>query len=304
MIYGRFNRRWKVWTGFALIVSFLASDALVSYWSAKQIYQSEQEISRIYQMLDTVAVTFSTMTDAETGQRGYVITGDAAYLAPYNAAVKNVGQLLDDLDRRTTDNPRLSELSAQLRTLANGRLTVLAEVLAAREKSFADAQRLISQNVGIKLMDRIRQLIKQMDQVGHELLEQKSAVSRQSLRHTEINILAGTLACILLAAGIGYTLHHANRKLTESHEESRRNEKRYRTLVEAISAIVWSTPPSGEVEHDLPAWSAFTGQRGRNRPLGLAPGRASRRPGIHQAPLVDGGSRARRLSGRTSRAQA
>ena len=40
----------------------------------------------------------------------------------------------------------------------------------------------------------------------------------------------------------------------------RRGEERYRSLVEAVTAIVWNTPASGEFESEQPAWSAFTGQ--------------------------------------------
>ena len=40
----------------------------------------------------------------------------------------------------------------------------------------------------------------------------------------------------------------------------RRDEQRYRSLVQATAAIVWNTPASGEFESDQPEWSAFTGQ--------------------------------------------
>jgi two-component system, sensor histidine kinase and response regulator len=43
-------------------------------------------------------------------------------------------------------------------------------------------------------------------------------------------------------------------------ERARYGEQRYRSLVEAITAIVWNTPASGEFEAEQPGWSAFTGQ--------------------------------------------
>lgn len=48
--------------------------------------------------------------------------------------------------------------------------------------------------------------------------------------------------------------------LRQATEEVRRNEQRYRSLVQATTAIVWNTPASGLVEDDLPGWAAFTGQ--------------------------------------------
>jgi PAS domain S-box-containing protein len=55
-------------------------------------------------------------------------------------------------------------------------------------------------------------------------------------------------------------LEQRTRELLQASEELRENEQRYRSLVEATSAIVWNTPGSGEVTGDLPSWGAFTGQ--------------------------------------------
>ena len=49
-------------------------------------------------------------------------------------------------------------------------------------------------------------------------------------------------------------------ELTQATEGLRQNEQRYRSLIEATTAITWNTPPSGEVESPLPGWAAFTGQ--------------------------------------------
>ena len=49
-------------------------------------------------------------------------------------------------------------------------------------------------------------------------------------------------------------------ELSSAMDGLRRNEQRYRSLVEAISEIVWTAPSSGLVEYDLPSWTAFTGQ--------------------------------------------
>ncbi|MEO8427916.1 MAG: PAS domain S-box protein, partial [Verrucomicrobiota bacterium] len=46
----------------------------------------------------------------------------------------------------------------------------------------------------------------------------------------------------------------------QAEVETRLNAQRYRTLVEATTAIVWDTPPSGELETEQPSWAAFTGQ--------------------------------------------
>ena len=82
-------------------------------------------------------------------------------------------------------------------------------------------------------------------------------------RWTPIVFLAGTVAnlVLLVLAFESIARDHAGRNEAEQAERAvLRGEERYRSLVEASSAIVWNTPASGEFESEQPAWSAFTGQ--------------------------------------------
>jgi two-component system sensor histidine kinase/response regulator len=83
--------------------------------------------------------------------------------------------------------------------------------------------------------------------VAHDLTERLKA--EEALRHTHSE---------LEKANVTLQTEVAERRRAE--EDLRRSEQRYRSLVEATTAIVWNTPASGDVNHDLPAWSAFTGQ--------------------------------------------
>jgi len=257
---GSVIRRRGIWIGFALIVMFLVTNAAVSDWSARRLFQSEQGINNTYEMLDTVAATFSALKDAETGQRGYIIVGDVDYLVPYHEAVNNVEQLLDRLDRQTEQNQKLAALAAELRQLTIDKLSEITVALEARQTSFTESQRIVATNHGRRLMDRIRQVIDQMDQVGYELLSQKGDDARRSLWQLELNALLGLSVGTGLVATIGYKLHYAGHQLRTSHGQALQNERRYRTLVEAISEIVWHTPASGQVTGALPEWTKFTGQ--------------------------------------------
>ncbi len=260
MIYGSTARRRGIWIGFALLVALLIGNAALSFWSVRHLTQSAKAAAGTYRMLRTVAATISVMNEAESRQRGYIITGNISFLGPYREASKAVDELLDTLDRQASDNPRLAGLAAELRQLAHKRLEMLNLVLAAQGKGFVETRQSFLINQGQDLMDRIRQLTNRMDQLGRDLLHQQTVLTRQNLRRLEMNIWAGAFVVIILVAAIWCLLHRASHKLRTAHEDSRRVERRYRTLVEAISAIVWRTPASGEVEGDLPSWSAFTGQ--------------------------------------------
>jgi PAS domain S-box-containing protein len=255
------THRGRIAIGCALIVTFLAINAAVSFQSGQQVYQIEESINHTYQTLDTVAAARAALVDAETAQRGYVITGDRRYLAPYHKAIESIDKLFGTLDQQVSDEARLAEFAPQLRQLANTRLRQISDVLAARERSFDEAQQLIATDKGFELMEQIREVVQQMNQIGHESLAKKGLLSQQSLWRLEVNILMFLLVGMVLVAGVGYALHGADQQLQAAHEVSQHNEKRYRTLIEATSAIVWDTPPSGEVVGELPGWTAFTGQK-------------------------------------------
>ncbi len=261
MISHSVTRRGRIAIGGALIVTFLAINAAVSFQSGQRLYQMEQSINHTYQALDTVDAALAALVDAETAQRGYVITGERRYLDPYRKTIASIDQRFSTLDQQVSGDPRLAELAAELRQLANDRLRQISDVLAARQRSFDEAQQLIAMNLGIELMDRIREVVQQMNQIGHQSLDRKALLSEQSLWRLEVNILMCLLVGMVLVAGVGYALHRADQQLQAAHEISQHNENRYRTLIEATSAIVWDTPPSGEVVGELPGWSAFTGQK-------------------------------------------
>src|SRR5581483_6068319 len=74
--------------------------------------------------------TLALLTDAETGQRGFLYTGEEQYLAPYNSALEQIPSRMDDLSRLTADNPRQQEAIGRLRPLARMKLNELASTIA------------------------------------------------------------------------------------------------------------------------------------------------------------------------------
>ena len=76
----------------------------------------------------------------------------------------------------------------------------------------------------------------------------------------------------------------------QSEERLRLGEERYRSLVEAITAIVWNTPASGEFEVEQPRWSEFTGPDFRAaQGMGLAERGPPGRPAEYRPRVVGGG---------------
>src|SRR5438874_9845905 len=76
--------------GFGLVFVVLVSSAAISSRNLSRLHANEEAIAHTHQVLAELEAVLSTMKDAETGQRGFLLTGDAAYLKPYEDAALEV----------------------------------------------------------------------------------------------------------------------------------------------------------------------------------------------------------------------
>ena len=77
----------------------------ISYENTIQFIQRDAIIDRINLIIQRLDHLISTTTDAETGQRGFIITGEASYLEPYNSAVKDIHNQLGNLAMLMANDP-------------------------------------------------------------------------------------------------------------------------------------------------------------------------------------------------------
>ena len=107
----------------------------------------------------------SLAKDAETGQRGYLITGETSYLEPYNIALANIDKQVKTLEQLTADNPAQQARIPALKNRIADRLKILQEGLALRkENGFEAAREMILTGRGKDEMDELRRQIDEMVQ--------------------------------------------------------------------------------------------------------------------------------------------
>src|SRR5579863_7257038 len=97
--------RFSVIAGFSILMAMLISGTVVTRRRIAIQITDHQWVAHTRQVLFELEKTESLLKDAETGQRGFLYTGEGKYLAPYNAAVKQVETNIDDLAQLVTDNP-------------------------------------------------------------------------------------------------------------------------------------------------------------------------------------------------------
>jgi signal transduction histidine kinase len=122
-----------------------------------------------------------SLVDAETGQRGYLLTGRKEYLEPYEAALENINRNLKRLDLHYGDEPKSMEMLGTLHTLTDTKISELALTirLLAEAKS-EEAMQIVLSDKGKKQMDAIRTVSAEL--LAHEV--QKVFIYRKNLYQT------------------------------------------------------------------------------------------------------------------------
>lgn len=139
------------------------------------------------------------MLDAETGQRGYLLTGDLRYLKPYNAAVEETGQNLDNLRLFLTPyKEQLAELNALSRSISE-KMAEMDLTVRMRREGREDAWKfVITTDVGEEQMQLIRQQAMRLTEINTQKMEIGQEQIRKTLQLSRIGVtimaLAGMLA--------------------------------------------------------------------------------------------------------------
>ena len=194
----------KLILGFMIGPIILAIVGWVVYVNTVSLVDSRNLQQHTYQVLQQAEVISKLLVDAETGQRGFLLTGTESYLQPYTAAVAALGASITRLADLTADNPRQQARLPTLRELVRQKTDELAQTIALRKDKGLDAALAVVQtDRGKKVMDDIRVLLDQVEAEENDLLAQRSAEAAKTAQATFNSISYGTLGSFALLILIG-----------------------------------------------------------------------------------------------------
>ena len=206
----RWNIGSKITTTFILVAVIYAVVAFSSYQGQIKNEENEKWVAHTFEVLQNLDLVLSSLTDAETGERGYVLTGTATYLEPYNQGSQKVKEAVNRVQELTADNPKEQILINAIRPLAAAKLEVAQETIDLKRdqgKGLEAAVKFISKNKGKNLMDQIRVLVGDMQAEEHRLLGERNQDAESSAGTLRLVIVMGTLlsVLVLIAAGLWLT---------------------------------------------------------------------------------------------------
>jgi signal transduction histidine kinase len=153
------------------------------------------------------------VTDAETGQRGFLLTGRLTYLDPYVAAHRELGAALERLAGATVANPVQRRAIADLKTEIATKLAELQQTIDLRVANRPDAAlAIINNDSGKETMARIRTILADMSEEERRLFEQRSARAASLNEFGQWAVIGSALLVVILG---GLTLYDGRRRLME-----------------------------------------------------------------------------------------
>jgi methyl-accepting chemotaxis protein len=194
----------KLAFAFGVCVILFIGLGAVGYNSTNQNLERAASVTHTYQVKMMLSILLSDLQDAETGQRGYIITGLDSYLEPFTRGIASIEEDRKALQKLTADNPNQQRRLADLDPLVRAKIAELTQTIDLRRtKDFEGAKAIVLNDTGRKVMDDIRVAIKGIDDEESALLMKRETESSQSAITAYwalgLMTLGGTLFTLIIA---------------------------------------------------------------------------------------------------------
>lgn len=232
----------KILSGFGAIALALV---LMGFFVFNAFHSYDQAIearAHSHQTIEAIEFYLDEILNAETGERGYLITGDKSFLDPYNLAQRKVEQHLKTLEQLTQDDPSIQSQISLLKELTTQKKAHLERVIRAYDQQgFEAAQRLVKTKFGKKTMDRIRWVLSEIEQAEMQTLRKRD---KEALHYREKSMINGSifgLSLILLLSLLFLTIKREMRRRLVAERSLKNSVIQFRTLMNSnmVGIFFW-----------------------------------------------------------------
>src|SRR5712691_8830056 len=263
--------RWRlerrlILAGFVAAAVILVLVGWESYRNTARFAEAAGGRKHTYEVLRNLDETVARLVDAETGQRGYLLTGEESYLEPYRAAIKNIDQTIGNLKSFTSDNPNQQKRIHILEPLVERKLAELQQTIDVRKnEGLTAANRMVLEGSGKRWMDQIRVIIAEMANEEKDLLKIRTQEANESVARSVRTILTGTLLSISLLVLCFGLLQRELSERKKAQAALAKSEKWFSTTLASIGDAVIATDMNGgvtfmnSIAQSLTGWSQAEG---------------------------------------------
>jgi PAS domain S-box-containing protein len=246
--------------GVAFVIGVLLVNAGVAFRQAARMHEDSFWVAHTHEVLVSLSEILSSLKDAETGVRGFLITNETRFLAPYDTARGQIDGAIEHFASLTVDNPIQQAQVPQLKELAAAEMAVLAQTVATQKQGGPGAvDKLAVLDRGKQMMDSIRALVREMQQHERELRVVRQNVSDRAYQSA---IASSVLAVVLGLAAVGaflWLLRTHLGSIVKSAAAIYEQREWFRTTLASIGDGVIATDTDGKVTFQNAVAEGLTG---------------------------------------------
>ncbi|MFI5162472.1 MAG: ATP-binding protein [Sphingobacteriales bacterium] len=187
--------------GFGLSLLFLVAISVASFVSIQNLFKSSDLVAHSNLVIQKLESGISIMKDAETGQRGYLLTGDTVFLEPYNGSYQRAVSTVNEFEQLTKDNPRQQQNAVKIKDILLTRLNALAQLID--KKRAGQAATTADLLPGKRSMDALRKAVDDAKKDENVLLNARLNRLERFTSITPVFLVLATLVAICIS-GFAY----------------------------------------------------------------------------------------------------
>jgi PAS domain S-box-containing protein len=250
---------------FGLTLALIAGGGVLAYRNARAQDETTAVVIQAQEALRALDRIEATIVDAETGQRGYLLTGDENFLDPWLAATRRghaggddrlpVETLLARVRARIGGGSEQALLAHAARLIWE-KLEELAQTIELRRAGhIAEALAIVREGRGKRSMDALRGVLAELRAAERSRLEGSERARAVALRRATVSGVAGCVAALLAIGVLLATTRRAQRSLL-------RREREFHMLADHMNQHAWTLNAAGGFLWFNRRWQDYTGQPG------------------------------------------
>ena len=193
------NRSDFIWLGSALAALLIIIGLCFASW--QQVITANSNVAHTQRLIQDITQVRSLVTDAETGQRGFLLTDDLKYLEPYEQAVGQLPSQLAKLRDLEGTDPELSRDVRDLESLVNAKIAEMKRTIQLRmDRGIAESVNQVKEGRGRQLMNSVRVLATHMEQEEAVHLNERSRSAERKSTIAGIVTMAASIGLFFIVA--------------------------------------------------------------------------------------------------------
>ncbi|HZV12550.1 MAG TPA: PAS domain S-box protein [Candidatus Kapabacteria bacterium] len=237
-----------IFIGFGLALLIFAIVGSFAFLSLRNVEDTIGWVVHTHRVIEKLDDILSLAQDAETGTRGYTITGDTTYLDPYNNASQTLSQKIHDLRAFMSDNTSQLKNIDTLQSLADEKLSILKNAIEKRTmEGFDSVATMTKTGKGNTLMQEIRDLIARMQSQEEALLVIRNDTVESHVLRTHVIVITGMLLGFGLIIAALLILRSDMQKRNAAEIALQQSEERYREIINNADDIIYRTDADAKI---------------------------------------------------------